>query len=174
MKTLAILAMIPFLDWDGDGIHDFLDPCTNDPTLACKLDSTPVTSKVGFIEMNGNAIVIGPMLPNPDSILASDYDGDGIFDFADNCLTVFNPRQETVSGSAGNACNADLTGDGILGSEDQNLIRQLLPKEQRRYVRRLFRKGILHGPHCFLTRPFDSPDGLVVNAVCIGESIALR
>ncbi len=57
---------------------------------------------------------------------ASDSDGDGVADNADNCTEVSNPDQRDTDGDLfGNACDADLDGDGVVNFVDLGLLRQL-------------------------------------------------
>jgi len=47
------------------------------------------------------------------TITAPDSDGDGTYDFQDNCPSVFNADQANLDGDAfGDACDADIDGDG--------------------------------------------------------------
>lgn len=57
---------------------------------------------------------------------AIDSDGDGVADNADNCTQVSNPDQRDTDGDFfGNACDADLDGDGVINFVDLGLLRQV-------------------------------------------------
>ena len=52
---------------------------------------------------------------------AADRDGDGVADAGDNCRDLPNPDQrDTDADDFGNACDADLDGDGVVGAEEDN------------------------------------------------------
>jgi len=58
----------------------------------------------------------------PSAPQSPDTDGDGIRDDADDCIDVANPAQLDADGDQiGNACDADLNGDGIVDDTDANL-----------------------------------------------------
>ena len=49
----------------------------------------------------------------------TDADGDGVADLADDCLAVADPGQRDSNGDGyGNACDADLDDDGVVGFPD--------------------------------------------------------
>jgi len=55
---------------------------------------------------------------------ASDSDGDGVADNADNCLEVVNPDQRDTNGDLfGNACDPDLNNDGVINVLDLGALR---------------------------------------------------
>jgi hypothetical protein len=57
----------------------------------------------------------------------TDADGDGIFDYQDNCQVVPNPAQcDSEFDGYGNACDADLNNNGIVNAQDTTLFRQQL------------------------------------------------
>jgi len=54
---------------------------------------------------------------------AADSDGDGIDDAADNCTAAANASQiDTDQDGFGNACDADLDNDGVVGGTDFNTV----------------------------------------------------
>jgi hypothetical protein len=59
----------------------------------------------------------------------TDTDGDGVFDYQDNCQVVANPTQcDTEGDGYGNRCDADLNHNGIVNAQDTTLFRQQLGK----------------------------------------------
>jgi hypothetical protein len=61
--------------------------------------------------------------------LLGDADGDGVDDLLDNCLGVANSAQiDTDSDGCGNACDADYTQDGIVGSPDFGIMKAAFGK----------------------------------------------
>lgn len=57
----------------------------------------------------------------------NDLDFDGVFDADDNCTLVANPDQCDTNGDGfGNACDADLDGNGLVDKLDRNLLRLAL------------------------------------------------
>lgn len=57
--------------------------------------------------------------------LLGDQDGDGVDDLLDNCIDVSNSGQiDTDGDSCGNACDADYTQTGLVGSGDFNTFRE--------------------------------------------------
>jgi hypothetical protein len=55
----------------------------------------------------------------------TDTDGDGVFDYQDNCQVVANPSQcDSEADGYGNACDADLNHNGIVNALDTTLFRQ--------------------------------------------------
>jgi hypothetical protein len=62
-------------------------------------------------------------LAMPDPSVGPDWDKDGQPDALDNCTLVANPMQrDTERDGYGNACDADLTNDGVVGIHDIALI----------------------------------------------------
>jgi len=58
------------------------------------------------------------------TIAIADLDADGVPDSADNCPAVDNASQLDSNGNGvGNACDGDLTGDGVTGLPDMNALR---------------------------------------------------
>ena len=56
--------------------------------------------------------------------LATDTDNDGIVDIQDNCIDQPNPNQSDTDGDLfGNACDADLSNDGIVNFVDLGILR---------------------------------------------------
>jgi hypothetical protein len=107
------------LDADGDRIPDSIDNCP----LVYNPDQKPGTGGRGKA---CDPHYCDAFPTDPDCINAKDTDGDGIPDFADNCVTVYNPGQEVnpYSGLAV-ACNSgvgqDLDGDGVPNEKDNCL-----------------------------------------------------
>jgi len=59
----------------------------------------------------------------------TDTDGDGVFDYQDNCQVAANPTQcDTEGDGYGNRCDADLNHNGIVNAQDTTLFRQQLGK----------------------------------------------
>lgn len=55
-----------------------------------------------------------------------DVDGDGVADDVDNCTEVANPDQRDTDGDLfGNACDADLNGDGVINVADLGILRSV-------------------------------------------------
>ena len=75
------------------------------------------------VDDDGDSQVDWPADPQCTSALDTtelpDQDLDGVGDPEDNCLTVVNPDQrDTNQDGYGNLCDADLTGDGVVGLPD--------------------------------------------------------
>ncbi len=55
----------------------------------------------------------------------TDSDGDGLDDFADNCVGVANADQRDTDGDGyGNVCDADITDNGVVNAGDLGLLKQ--------------------------------------------------
>jgi len=59
--------------------------------------------------------------------VATDSDGDGVYDTQDNCTLLVNPGQCDSDGDGyGNRCDADLNNNGFVNAQDTTLYRQQL------------------------------------------------
>lgn len=113
------------------------DPCANDSAmgilsgswgkgLAVMWNPTNVTCNPGAADDYWNYAVL-PRLTvyYPDG--APDADGDGIPDASDNAYLTPNPDQtDTDQDGWGNAADADFNNDGVVTSQDMNLLRAAL------------------------------------------------
>ena len=104
---------------------------------------TPGTGRYGINQFSGLAFpdstAAGVRL-GPNFRYAGDLDGDGIFDTLDNCKLVPNNDAGTVPNSSGvlksqldadhdgygNACDGDLNNSGLVTSQDNTLLRNVL------------------------------------------------
>ena len=95
------------LDTDDDGQGDACDADDDNDGVAdssdnCRIDHNPVQEDTDPSDGYGDAC------PPTHS------DSDGIIDDDDNCDTVANPDQSDIDGDdRGDACDADLDGDGL-------------------------------------------------------------
>jgi FG-GAP-like repeat/Thrombospondin type 3 repeat/HYR domain len=110
-------------DFDGDGIADALDTCTDSdgdgvgdpdfPASTCGRDDCPSVPNAD--QVDGDSDGIGDACdPCPRTPLA-DVDGDGVCQDVDTCPTVANPGQEDADRDGlGDACDpcTDTDGDG--------------------------------------------------------------
>lgn len=84
---------------------------------ACTLDAIavsplPDTDGDGVWDFMDNCVEV----PNPDQ---ADADGDGVGDACDNCPSIPNPGQEDTDGDGtGDACDDDIDGDGLPNAMD--------------------------------------------------------
>lgn len=64
-------------------------------------------------------LIAGPQNVATQPDLPTDGDGDGVFDYTDNCVSTPNADQlDTDADGQGNACDIDDDGDGVLDSAD--------------------------------------------------------
>lgn len=83
---------------------------------------TPRSWHPGALSLFGLAISAGLQAQT----LPTDTDRDGIPDVADNCVLVPNPDQRDTDGDGvGNACDADLNGDGLVNFVDLARLKQV-------------------------------------------------
>jgi hypothetical protein len=74
-----------------------------------------ITVAVSFAATFALMAIAGSVSAGP----AADTDGDGIQDGIDNCTNTANPSQlDTNTDGFGNACDADLSGDGLVAIPD--------------------------------------------------------
>ena len=106
-------------DDDGDGFADAADNCpltdnpdqldTDNDTVGDACDFCPGTPPGAVVDTDEFS----------DSFGCADTDGDGFFDYQDNCPTVANADQTDTDGDGiGDACDDDDDGDGVPDDED--------------------------------------------------------
>jgi hypothetical protein len=94
-------------DFDGDGHGDVCDPDDDDDTVVDATDNCPWHANTG----QEDADLDGTGDACDDDV---DADGDGIGDYRDICLTVYDPLQtDTDNDGSGDACDTDDDDDGI-------------------------------------------------------------
>jgi len=111
-----------FLDTDGDGQADCVDPDDDGDTVLDGDDNCPLVENPDQADSNGDGV---------GDACEGDYDGDTVPDDTDNCPSVANPDQEDTDGNGiGDACEAaptptptptpgpDDDGDGLPNSLD--------------------------------------------------------
>ncbi len=107
-------------DFDGDGIPDDLDTCTDSdgdslgdpgfPANTCPLDNCPQIPNPTQLDTDGDGA---------GDVCDDDDDGDGEPDVSDNCPLVANSTQDDADGDGlGNPCDPDDDNDGILDDGD--------------------------------------------------------
>ena len=102
----------PTSDFDGDGVADVGDNC------AATINGDQADRDR---DGAGDACQQAPigMLPAASGRPLPDADADGVWDGADNCVTVPNPDQlDADRDQAGDACDDDVDGDGVLEQHD--------------------------------------------------------
>jgi YVTN family beta-propeller protein len=130
------IAVVPFVDTDGDGVIDDLDNC---PDIANSDQADADGDGIGDVcepDTDGDGVIDDldncPDIANPDQADADndgvgdacdpDIDGDGVLNDADNCPLVPNADQADFDNDGqGDACDADVDGDGVNDAEDQCL-----------------------------------------------------
>jgi len=130
IATLEDPACDDGVDNDGDGLTDFPD----DPGCDASTDDS---EKLSFLAKPGSCdddidddfdgltdYPADPDCHSPADLEVSDVDGDGVPPLNDNCVIVANPdQQDSDFDGFGNACDADLDNDGVVGISDFNLLR---------------------------------------------------
>ncbi|MHA6281031.1 MopE-related protein, partial [Salinimicrobium sp. CAU 1759] len=121
---------IYYVDADGDGYGDASDTgtafcttpsngwslnnedCNDDPATGAGINPSAT-------EQPDNGIDDDCDPSTPDTVEGTDSDGDGITDDVDNCPLSPNSSQEDYDiDGAGDACDDDIDGDGVLNEED--------------------------------------------------------
>jgi len=120
-----------YADADGDNVADCTDPDDDNDGDPDETDCAPLDPTIGhgLVEEcdgkdNDCNDVVDDGFPDTDGDLIADCvdqdsDDDGILNFQDNCLLVFNPDQvNSDNDSLGDACDPDDDNDGILDDGD--------------------------------------------------------
>ena len=111
------------IDTDGDGAGDSCDDDDDGDADADVTDCGPLNPMIhhGAAEVcNGiDDDCTGVADDGLEGCTGNDTDGDGVFDFADNCFDVWNPDQLDFDGDGGgDACDPDDDNDGDLDETD--------------------------------------------------------
>ncbi|HYV86051.1 MAG TPA: FG-GAP-like repeat-containing protein [Patescibacteria group bacterium] len=123
-RVAVLLNRGPIADFDGDGIPDGIDLCTDSdgdgvgdpdfPASACGRDNCPRASNPDQTDTDGDGQ--GDVCDSCPASALPDVDGDGICQDVDSCPTVPNPGQEDTDGDGlGDACDpcTDTDHDGF-------------------------------------------------------------